>query len=48
MGVPCILGRQGVEAIIELELTDAEREALRRSADEVREGMDGLRQLGLL
>lgn len=48
MGVPCILGGNGMEGVIELELTQAERQALHHSADEVREGMDGLRQLGML
>src|ERR1700751_3658228 len=37
MGVPVKLGRGGVEQILEMELDDAEREALRRSADAVRD-----------
>lgn len=36
LGVPCKLGRGGLEAIIEVELTAEEREALERSADAVR------------
>ena len=48
MGVPCILGRAGVESLLELELTEYEQRALNHSADEVREGIDGLIQLGLL
>jgi malate dehydrogenase len=36
-GVPCKLGRGGLERIIEVTLTDAERTALRKSADAVRE-----------
>ncbi len=48
MGVPCILGAGGVENIIELDLTAEERAALHRSAEEVQEGMHGLRQLGLI
>jgi malate dehydrogenase len=39
LGVPCKLGRNGIEAIIEVELTDAERDALDRSARAVRESM---------
>jgi malate dehydrogenase len=35
-GVPCKLGRVGLERIIEIELTDAERAALHRSAEAVR------------
>ena len=39
LGVPCKLGRRGLEQIIEVELTDGEREALSKSADAVREPM---------
>lgn len=37
LGVPCKLGRRGLEQIIEVELTTDERAALARSADAVRE-----------
>jgi malate dehydrogenase len=37
MGVPVKLGRAGVEQVYELELDDAEKEALGKSADAVRE-----------
>ena len=37
MGVPVILGAAGVERVVELELTEQEREMLHRSADGVRE-----------
>ena len=37
MGVPVRLGAAGVEAIVELELSDDERAELGRSADAVRE-----------
>jgi malate dehydrogenase len=40
LGVPCKLGSSGLEKIIEVELTDDERSALRKSADAVRETMD--------
>jgi malate dehydrogenase len=36
LGLPIILGKNGVEKIIEIELTDAERKALAASADEVK------------
>ena len=36
LGVPTILGGDGIEKIIELELTDAEKEALDRSAESVK------------
>ncbi len=39
LGVPCKLGRNGLEQIIEVELTDDERASLARSADAVREPM---------
>jgi malate dehydrogenase len=36
LGVPCKLGRGGLEQIVEVELTSQEREALAESADAVR------------
>lgn len=39
LGVPCKLGRNGLEQIIEVELSAEEREALERSAEAVREPM---------
>jgi malate dehydrogenase len=39
LGVPCKLGRRGLEQIIDVELTSAERTALGKSADAVREPM---------
>jgi malate dehydrogenase len=39
LGVPCKLGRNGLEEIIEVELTAEERAALEKSADAVREPM---------
>jgi malate dehydrogenase len=39
LGVPCKLGRRGLEQIIEVQLTDAERTALEKSAEAVREPM---------
>src|SRR5579884_132829 len=37
MGVPVQLGRRGIEEVLEVDLDDDEREALRRSADAVRD-----------
>jgi len=37
MGVPVRLGRRGIEEVLEVDLDDDEREALRRSADAVRD-----------
>lgn len=42
LGVPCKLGEGGLKEILEVELTDAEREALASSADAVRETMQAL------
>ena len=42
VGVPIILGAQGVEKIVELPLTDPELEMLRTSANEVAEGIKEL------
>ena len=42
LGVPCKLGRNGLEEIIEVELTDDEKAALDRSAEAVRDTMSKL------
>jgi len=42
LGVPCKLGRKGLEAIIEVELTKDERAALAKSADAVRGPMQSV------
>jgi malate dehydrogenase len=38
-GVPCKLGKGGVEQILEVNLSDAERAALQKSANAVKETM---------
>jgi len=43
VGVPVKLGRSGLEAILHISLTDAEREALHRSAGAVRELVETMR-----
>ncbi|HNT88853.1 MAG TPA: malate dehydrogenase [Candidatus Hydrogenedentes bacterium] len=48
MGVPCILGKDGVERIVELDITEAEKASLHKSAEEVRTGIKQLQELGLL
>jgi malate dehydrogenase len=48
MGVPCVLGKGGVERVIELEISADEHAALHRSAEEVRTGIAQLEKLGLL
>ena len=47
-GVPCVLGKDGVEKIIELKLTDEQNAALQKSSEEVRTGITGLKELGIL
>ena len=42
LGVPAILGSRGVERIVELTLTDEEKGALAKSAEEVRKGIADL------
>jgi malate dehydrogenase len=43
LGVPCRLGRRGLEEIITVQLTDAERQALAKSAEAVREPMAAIK-----
>ena len=43
LGVPCKLGRRGLEKIIEVDLTREERDALVKSADAVREPMGAVK-----
>jgi len=43
LGVPCKIGRSGLEKIIEVELTGEERDALARSAAAVREPMGAVK-----
>jgi len=43
LGVPCKLGRRGLEQIIEVELTADERAALAKSAEAVREPMKAVK-----
>jgi malate dehydrogenase len=44
LGVPVLLGRKGVERIIEVELTDEERDALQKSAEAVLDPMKVVQQ----
>ena len=43
VGVPCVLGKNGVEKIIELELSGEEKAALQKSAAEVKTNCDALK-----
>jgi malate dehydrogenase len=46
LGVPCLLGENGLERVIEVELDDDERAALETSAQHVRETVAALKALG--
>lgn len=48
MGVPCKIGKDGVEEILELEISEANKASLHKSAEEVRAGIAGLKELGIL
>lgn len=45
LGVPVLIGKNGVERIIEIELTEEERAALDSSAEHVREGVETLKSI---
>ena len=47
-GAPCKLGKNGVEKIVELSLTEQEKQELLMSADKVKQGVAELQHLGLL
>jgi malate dehydrogenase len=46
LGVPCLLGKGGLEKIIEVELTAEEKAALAKSADAVLSTVKDLKALG--
>ncbi len=48
MGVPVQMGRQGVDMVVELNLSDIELSALHHSAKSVRENIERLKPMGLL
>jgi len=48
MGVPVILGKDGVEKVVEIDISDEEMTALHNSAKEVEEGIAGLKEVGIL
>ena len=43
LGVPCKLGRRGLEQILEVKLSTEEHAALKKSADAVKETMGAVR-----
>ncbi len=45
VGLPAVLGKSGVEKIVELKLTEAETQALKKSADSIKENVDLMNKL---
>ncbi|MFT7164767.1 MAG: malate dehydrogenase [Flavobacterium sp.] len=45
IGVPCIIGKNGVEEIVEIELNEKEKAAFAKSADAVRQMNDALKSI---
>jgi malate dehydrogenase len=45
VGVPTMLGRDGIEEIVEIELDDAEKQELQKSADSVQELVKAMENL---
>jgi malate dehydrogenase len=45
VGLPCVIGEKGVERIVELELTEAEKAALNKSADAVKGLIEACKKL---
>jgi len=48
LGVPCVLGKNGVERVVELDLDDAGQAKLNASADAIRADLETLVEKGLL
>lgn len=46
VGLPCILGKSGVEQILELPLSQEKYQELLRSVEEVKQGLQSLREMG--
>jgi L-lactate dehydrogenase len=44
LSLPCVVGREGVERVIEIPLDEREREGLRASADILRRTVEGIKQ----
>lgn len=44
LSLPCVVGRDGVERVIEIPLDDGERDGLRASADILRRTVESMRE----
>jgi len=45
VGLPAVLGREGVKKIIDLKLDDSETAALKKSADSIKENIEAMNKL---
>ena len=45
VGLPAVLGREGVKKIIDLKLDDSEKAALKKSADSIKENIEAMNKL---
>ena len=45
LGVPSVIGKAGVERVLEIKLSDSELEAFRRSASVIRKSLDSIRHM---
>ena len=45
VGLPTVLGREGVKKIVEIKLTDEEKASLKKSADSIKENIDVMNKL---
>ena len=48
IGVPAVIGKNGIEKVLEVKLTDEEKELFAKSADAVRKTNDVLKEIGVL
>ena len=48
IGVPAVIGRNGIEKVLEIKLTDEEKELFAKSAEAVRKTNDVLKEIGVL
>ena len=48
IGVPAVIGRNGIEKILEVKLTDEEKDLFEKSAEAVRKTNDVLKEIGVL
>lgn len=45
IGLPCVLGKEGLKKVVDIKLTDEESSALKKSAESIRENIDKMNEL---